>query len=204
MADNFKCPKCGSGRTKPLSVAIAGGTRRRNTVGISRRSMWGSTSTYKSDLVSSLPQRPSNVGAYFLMFLGVCGLLLAIFVGSNEKGAEGFAIVVGVVSLLLLLGGMGAKTRPDQLAGAQASWDSRWICARCGHKLEKVVPAGTYQLGNMLAKGKRVTVEPSDAEEALLWKMCSKLIHPSSWVINHPADTIRCQIVPSRLFRLRK
>ena len=27
-------------------------------------------------------------------------------------------------------------------------------------------------------------------EEALLWKMCSKLIHPSSWVINHPADTI--------------
>jgi hypothetical protein len=57
-------------------------------------------------------------------------------------------------------------------------------------KLEKVVPAGTYQLDNMLAKGKRVIVEPSDAEEALLWKMCSKLIHPSSWVINHPADTI--------------
>jgi hypothetical protein len=41
-ADKFKCPKCGSGRTKPLSVAIAGGTRRRNTVGISRRSMWSS------------------------------------------------------------------------------------------------------------------------------------------------------------------
>jgi hypothetical protein len=45
-------------------------------------------------------------------------------------------------------------------------------------------------LGSVLAKGKRVTVEPSDAEETLLWKMCSKLIHPSSWVINHPADTI--------------
>jgi hypothetical protein len=57
-------------------------------------------------------------------------------------------------------------------------------------KLEKVPPSGTYQLGSVLAKGKRVTVEPSDAEEALLWKMCSKLIHPSSWVINHPADTI--------------
>jgi hypothetical protein len=57
-------------------------------------------------------------------------------------------------------------------------------------KLEKVVPTGTYQLGNMLATGKRVTVEPSDAEEALLWKICSKLIHPSSWVINHPEDTI--------------
>jgi hypothetical protein len=45
-ADKFKGPKCGSGRTKPISIAIASGTRRRNTVGVSRRSMWGSSSTY--------------------------------------------------------------------------------------------------------------------------------------------------------------
>lgn len=57
-------------------------------------------------------------------------------------------------------------------------------------KLEKVVPSGTYEVSQLLAKGKRVDVEPSDGEEALLWKTCSKLIHPSSWVINHPADTI--------------
>ena len=56
-------------------------------------------------------------------------------------------------------------------------------------KLEKAVPPGTYQLGQIPA-GKRVNVGPSDAEEALLWKMCSKLIHPSSWVLNHPAETI--------------
>jgi hypothetical protein len=56
-ADKFKCPKCGSARTKPISVAIASGTRRRSSVGVSRRSMWGSSSTYKSDLVSSLPER---------------------------------------------------------------------------------------------------------------------------------------------------
>jgi hypothetical protein len=124
--DKFKCPRCGSGRTKPLSIAIAGGTRRRSTVGISRRSMWGSSSTYKSDLVSSLPQRPSNAGAYLLMFLGVCGLLLALFVGANEKGAEGFAAAAGVVGLLFLLGGIGAKKPPDQLANAQTSWDKRW------------------------------------------------------------------------------
>jgi hypothetical protein len=135
-ADKFKCPKCGSGRTKPLSIAIAGGTRHRSTVGISRRSMWGSTSTYKSDLVSSLPQRPSNVGAYLLMFLGVCGLSLALFVGVNEKGAEGFAAAVGVVGLLFLLGGIGAKKPLDQLANAQASWDKRWMCARCGNQWE--------------------------------------------------------------------
>src|ERR1022692_4514308 len=73
MADNFKCPKCGSGRTKPLSMAISGGTRGRSTVGISRRSLWGSSSTYKSDLVSSPPQRPSNGAAYLWILLGVFG-----------------------------------------------------------------------------------------------------------------------------------
>jgi len=134
--DDFKCPKCGSGRTKPLSVAIAEGTRRRNTLGISRRSIWGSTSTYRSDLVSGLPRRPSNSSAYLCMFLGVCGLVLALFIGSNEKGAEGFAWVVGAVSLLFLLGGIGAKKRPDQLATSQASWDRCWMCARCGHQWE--------------------------------------------------------------------
>jgi hypothetical protein len=41
------------------------------------------------------------------MFLGVCGLLLALFVGSHEKGAEGFASTVGVVSIVFLLGGLG-------------------------------------------------------------------------------------------------
>ena len=70
------------------------------------------------------------------MFLGGCGLLLALFVASNEKGAEGFAAGVGVVSLLLLVGGIGAKKRPDLLATAQASWDKRWMCARCGHQWE--------------------------------------------------------------------
>jgi hypothetical protein len=135
-ADNFKCPKCGSGRTKPLSIAIAGGTRRRNSVGISRRSMWGSTSTYKSDLISSLPQRPSNGGAYLCIFLGICGLLFAAFVGSNTKGAEGFAVGIGVLGLLFLVGGYGARKPPDQLANAQASWDRRWMCARCGNQWE--------------------------------------------------------------------
>ena len=119
-----------------MSIAIAGGTRRRRTVGISRRSMWGSTSTYKSDLVSSLPQRPSNGGAYLCILLGVCGLLLALFVGSNEKGTEGFAVAVGVVSLLFLLGGIAAKKPADQLASDQAIWDRHWMCARCGHQWE--------------------------------------------------------------------
>jgi len=65
MPDNFKCPNCGSGRTKPLSMAVSTGTRRRSTVGLSRRSIWGSQSTYKSDFVSSLPTRPSNISPDF-------------------------------------------------------------------------------------------------------------------------------------------
>ena len=136
-ADKFKCPKCGSGRTKPLSVAIAAGTRRRNTVGFSRRSLWSSTSTYKSDLVSSLPQRPSNGGAYLCIFLGICGLLFALFVVLNAKDAAGFAVAVGVVALLFLVGGVHVIKPADQLANDQANWDRRWMCARCGNQWEE-------------------------------------------------------------------
>ena len=135
-ADKFKCPKCGSGRTKPLSIAIAGGTRRRKTIGLSRRSLWGSSSTYKSDLVSSLPQRPSNLGAYFLMFIGVAGFLFALLIVSVEKNAGGFAALVGFIALLFVLGGIGAKKKPEELAVAQESWDKRWMCARCGNQWE--------------------------------------------------------------------
>jgi hypothetical protein len=33
-------------------------------------------------------------------------------------------------------------------------------------------------------KEKRITIKPSGLQESLLWKMCSKLIHPTSMVIN--------------------
>jgi hypothetical protein len=70
------------------------------------------------------------------MFLGVCGLLLALFVGADEKGSEGFAVAVGVVGLLFLLGGIRAKKPADQLGDDQANWDKRWMCARCGNQWE--------------------------------------------------------------------
>lgn len=135
-ADKFKCPKCGSGRTKPLSVAISGGTRRRKTIGLSRRSLWGSTSTYKSDLVSGLPERPSNAGSYLLILLGVGGLLFAFLIGSADKNATGFVALIGLVALLFLSGGIAVKKKPEDLATAQASWDKRWLCARCGNQWE--------------------------------------------------------------------
>jgi hypothetical protein len=40
------------------------------------------------------------------------------------------------------------------------------------------------------ATGKRVPVKPTGDQEDLTWKMCSKLIHPSSWGINHFDDTV--------------
>jgi hypothetical protein len=45
-------------------------------------------------------------------------LLLALLAGSNEKGAEGLAVTVGVVSVLFLLG-IGARKSPAQLATAR-------------------------------------------------------------------------------------
>jgi hypothetical protein len=39
-------------------------------------------------------------------------------------------------------------------------------------------------------KGKRVTVRPTGNREDLTWEMCSKLIHPSSWGINHFDETV--------------
>ena len=96
--------------------------------------MWTSTSTYRSDLVASLPKRPSNVTAYSLIFLGACGLLLALVVGSNGGNAIGITIFIAVVSILFLLAGIGSKKSGDQLADQQSEWDSSWLCARCGHQ----------------------------------------------------------------------
>lgn len=71
-------------------------------MGFSRRSLWTSSSTYKSDWVANLPIRPSNGIAYLLIFLGACGLALALLIG-NGSNATGFAILVAAVSILFLL-----------------------------------------------------------------------------------------------------
>jgi hypothetical protein len=68
------------------------------------------------------------------MFLGVCGLLFALMVGSNDKGTEGVAVAIGVISILFVWGGITLKKPADQLVNAQTSWDKRWMCARCGHQ----------------------------------------------------------------------
>ena len=74
-----------------------------------RRSLWTSTSSYKSDLVANLPKRPSNVMAYLFIFAGVCGLLLALFVGANGTNAGGFAILCLALSILCPLASFEAK-----------------------------------------------------------------------------------------------
>jgi len=117
-------------------MAISGGTRRKGTVGISTRSLWGS-STYKPDLVSTLPQRSSNGAASLWILLGVFGLLFALLIGFTYKGVEVFAAIVGGVSILLLLGGVGARKSADQLANAHIASDRRWLCARCGHQWQQ-------------------------------------------------------------------
>ena len=133
MPDKYKCPSCGSGRTKPLSMAVSTGTRRRSTVGLSRRSMWTSQSTYKSDFVSALPTRPSNAGSYLLIFLGACGLLFAL-VSTTVKDAAGFATVAALVSIVVILLGFAGRKSQEELTESQNAWDRTWLCARCGNQ----------------------------------------------------------------------
>jgi hypothetical protein len=63
----------------------------------------------------------------------MCGLLFAFLVGSADQG---FGVGVGIIGVLLIWGGWSAKTPPEKLAAAQARWDRRWICARCGYQWE--------------------------------------------------------------------
>jgi hypothetical protein len=58
-------------------------------------------------------------------------------------------------------------------------------------RLEKLLPADRPRPGVPPIEGKRVKVETSGDQEALTWKTACKLIHPSSWVINHFGETVR-------------
>lgn len=68
----------------------------------------------------------------------------------------------------------------------QVSIDARELYER----LEKLVPPDTYQFKVPLAQGKRVKIALSGEQESLIWKMCSKLIHPTSWVMTDFEETI--------------
>ena len=70
------------------------------------------------------------------MLIGVAGCLFALLIVSADKNAGGFAAFVGFAGLLFVLGGIGAKMKPEELAVAQESWDKRWMCARCGNQWE--------------------------------------------------------------------
>jgi hypothetical protein len=72
--------------------------------------------------------------AYLFIFAGVCGLLLALFVGANGTNAGGFAILCLALSILCLLAGFGVKKGTQVLANEQQAWDHQWLCARCGHQ----------------------------------------------------------------------
>ena len=61
-------------------------------------------------------------------------MAFAALVFAQVKGAEGFAAIIGIVGLVFMIVGIGAKKEPGVLASAQASWDKRWVCARCGHQ----------------------------------------------------------------------
>jgi hypothetical protein len=59
-------------------------------------------------------------------------------------------------------------------------------------RLEKLTPSDSLPMSQLPSvKGKRVSVQPSGDQEQLTWKVCSKLIHPTSWGINHFEETVQ-------------
>ena len=58
-------------------------------------------------------------------------------------------------------------------------------------RLEKMMPAEAEKYTLPQTSGKRVRVEPTGDHEELTWKTACKLIHPSSYVINHFEETIK-------------
>ena len=109
----------------------------------------GLTSTYKSDLVSSFPTSVEQ-WRVFVHVSGGCGLLFALFIGSNEKSVDGFAIAVGVISLLVLdWVASGKKTirstsrcsgQLGQTLDVCSLWSSMGTVTRSN--LRRTVPAG--------------------------------------------------------------
>ena len=136
VSEKFKCPNCGSGRTRPVTLIIESGIRTRRTVGVSsRRSVWGSTSTYKSKLIDRLGSRPSNRSSNFCIALGVLGVLLAVgILSSGGSDAQLGSAIFGVPAAILLVVGFGGRLSAEKLRQAQAAWDNQWFCSRCGTK----------------------------------------------------------------------
>jgi hypothetical protein len=58
-------------------------------------------------------------------------------------------------------------------------------------RLERLMPTDSARYEVPPIEGKRVKVEPSGDQETLTWKTACKLIHPSSWVINHFGETVQ-------------
>jgi hypothetical protein len=128
MPTKFKCPNCGSERTKPIPIAVAEGTRRRGTVGLSRRGVWGSASMYQTDFVRSISHHPAGHGC--LITLAVIGLLYGLGSWVVDKSRAIMIIIISIAALVWV------KTLKGQQSIEQEHWDRSWICARCGYRWE--------------------------------------------------------------------
>lgn len=81
----------------------------------------GSSSTYKSDFVSSLPERPSNGGAYLCILVGLLAFGVAWLLGSGEDGAHGIALILGIFGVVFVLGGIVGRKSGEKLSAAPPS-----------------------------------------------------------------------------------
>ena len=60
-------------------------------------------------------------GSYLCIFVGACGLLIAVWAGISNS--DNGAIIFGVAGVFFLIIGIAARKPADQLENAQAAWD---------------------------------------------------------------------------------
>lgn len=127
------CPRCGSRRTKALSVLHRDGTRdaryRRDGWFYFRRSFGvdGSTTRGRSQTLTSQmasPPLPSTT-----RFLQGGGVPITLIVGGLLGGAVGLAIALAVLVWIAIASG-----RDDDRSQARRlkQWESTFRCGRCG------------------------------------------------------------------------
>jgi len=80
----------------------------------------------------SFSRRASNTRAYICIFVGGCGLVVALIMGLKLRNAIGPEILVGLVGGLTLLTGVFARRPGHNVADSEGHLDRPRVCSRCG------------------------------------------------------------------------
>ena len=127
LTGKSRCPTCGSRRTERLSMPSGHGTLRQHEQGSSELAHISKTTSGLS-----FSGRASNTRAYICIFVGGCGLVVALIMGLKLRNSIGPEILVGLVGGLTLLTGVFARRPGHNVADSEGHLDRPRVCSRCG------------------------------------------------------------------------